>query len=108
MEKDLKYIKLKDEELRQTMEKRKGRENFEPETVDEPIAESVAQTDVHSNSDDKGAEELLSSDMRREILRKKWEEDEERLRNKSDLHYQDILFDGKFRYGFQDHYSVIN
>lgn len=38
--------------------------------------------------------ELLSSDMRRELLRKEWEKEEEALRDKSNIHYQDILFNG--------------
>jgi hypothetical protein len=38
--------------------------------------------------------ELLSSDMRREMLRRQWEKEEEELRNKSNIHYQDILFNG--------------
>ncbi|XP_069696304.1 coiled-coil domain-containing protein 174 isoform X2 [Periplaneta americana] len=52
-----------------------------------------------------GEPQLLSSDMRRELLRQKWEEQEEQLRNKSDIHYQDVLFDearshGVGYYGF--------
>jgi hypothetical protein len=42
-----------------------------------------------------GALELMSGDMRRELLRQKWEQQEEQLRNKTDIHYQDVLFDGK-------------
>jgi hypothetical protein len=40
--------------------------------------------------------ELMSGDMRRELLRQKWEQQEEQLQNKSDIHYQDVLFDGKY------------
>jgi hypothetical protein len=42
-----------------------------------------------------GALELMSGDMRRELLRQKWEQQEEQLRNKTDVHYQDVLFDGE-------------
>lgn len=42
-----------------------------------------------------GALELMSGDMRRELFRQKWEQQEEQLRNKTDIHYQDVLFDGK-------------
>ncbi|KAJ1531823.1 hypothetical protein ONE63_000476 [Megalurothrips usitatus] len=39
------------------------------------------------------APDLLSDDMRREQQRLKWEEEEEKLRDKSDIHYQDVLFE---------------
>jgi hypothetical protein len=42
-----------------------------------------------------GEPELMSGDMKRELLRQKWEQQEEQLRNKTDIHYQDVLFDGK-------------
>lgn len=42
------------------------------------------------------APDLLSDDMRREQQRLKWEEEEEKLRDKADIHYQDVLFDGKW------------
>ncbi|GLH05444.1 uncharacterized protein GBIM_11045 [Gryllus bimaculatus] len=37
--------------------------------------------------------DLMSNDMRREQLRQKWEEQEELLKDKKDIHYQDVLFD---------------
>jgi hypothetical protein len=43
-----------------------------------------------------GEPELMSGDMKRELLRQKWEQQEEQLRNKTDIHYQDVLFDGKY------------
>jgi hypothetical protein len=43
-----------------------------------------------------GELELMSGDMRRELLRQKWEQQEEQLRNKTDIHYQDVLFNGKY------------
>lgn len=44
-----------------------------------------------------GAEhpDLCSEDMRREILRQKWEEEERELLDKKNIHYQHVLFDGK-------------
>lgn len=39
--------------------------------------------------------ELVSSDMRREQLRLKWEEEERKLAERTDIHYEDIRFDGK-------------
>ncbi|CAH1401708.1 unnamed protein product, partial [Nezara viridula] len=40
--------------------------------------------------------ELLSSDMEREMFRKKWEEQEKELLKKADIHYEDVLFDENF------------
>ncbi|XP_065157400.1 coiled-coil domain-containing protein 174 [Atheta coriaria] len=57
--------------------------------------------------------ELLSADMRRNLLRQQWEREEQLLMDKSDLHYQDILF-GEARthgvgyYGFSKDESVRN
>lgn len=45
------------------------------------------------NSEEKS--ELISSDMRREQLRLKWEEEERKLAERTDIHYEDIRFDGK-------------
>lgn len=39
--------------------------------------------------------ELISSDMRREELRLKWEEEERKLAERTDIHYEDIRFDGE-------------
>lgn len=39
--------------------------------------------------------ELLSTDMEREMMRQKWEEQERELLNKNDIHYEDVLFDGE-------------
>ncbi len=37
--------------------------------------------------------DLLSEDMRRELLRQKWEKEEEENLKKRNVHYQDVLFD---------------
>ncbi|XP_059090907.1 coiled-coil domain-containing protein 174-like [Tigriopus californicus] len=39
------------------------------------------------------APDLLSEDMRRELLRQKWEKEEEENLQKRNVHYQDVLFD---------------
>lgn len=44
------------------------------------------------------APDLLSDDMRREQQRLKWEEEEQNLRAKSDIHYQDVLFEGEYQH----------
>ena len=45
------------------------------------------------SSDDDRLPELLSEDGRREILRQKWEKEEEENMKKKDLHYGDVLYD---------------
>lgn len=40
--------------------------------------------------------EMLSADMNREAMRQKWEEQERKLLEKGEIHYQDVLFDGKW------------
>lgn len=40
-------------------------------------------------------QQLLSRDMQRELMRQKWEEQETALIGKNNVHYQDVLFDGK-------------
>ena len=47
------------------------------------------------------APDLLSDDMRREQQRLKWEEEEQSLRDKADIHYQDVLFEGKWQQSVQ-------
>lgn len=41
------------------------------------------------------SQQLLSRDMQRELMRQKWEEQEIALIGKNNVHYQDVLFDGK-------------
>lgn len=45
------------------------------------------------SSDDEKLPDLLSEDGRRELLRQKWEQEEEQNMKKSQLHYNDVLFD---------------
>jgi len=83
LRKDLAYVKQRDVELFESLggfdDKNKAKSDDNGRTV---------------TSGD-GALELMSGDMRRELLRQKWEQQEEQLRNKTDIHYQDVLFDGK-------------
>ena len=37
--------------------------------------------------------EMMSEDMRRDLLRQKWEEEEEENLKKTKLHYRDVLYD---------------
>lgn len=41
------------------------------------------------------SDEIMLWDKRKDELRKKWEEEENRLSKKHNIHYQDILFNGK-------------
>jgi len=40
-------------------------------------------------------QQLVSGDVQREALREKWEKQQADMLKKEDIHYQDILFDGK-------------
>ena len=37
--------------------------------------------------------EMMSEDMRRDLLRQKWEQEEEENLKKTKLHYRDVLYD---------------
>ncbi|XP_075226290.1 coiled-coil domain-containing protein 174 [Lycorma delicatula] len=76
LRKDLEYMKQKDDKLAK---------NLKPPTPP-PLP-----TDVSSSS--AATPEMLSNDMHREMMRRKWEEQEKKLLNKTDVHYQDLLFD---------------
>lgn len=95
LRKDLEYLKSKDAELRSSMDIKERGSPIIPEKDPEEVEE---KTQDKSEEDDALSEqnELLSSDMRREILRRQWEREEEALRDKRNIHYQDVLFDGIF------------
>lgn len=56
---------------------------------------SNVQKFVEEGNNSEEISELISSDMRREKLRLKWEEEERKLAERTDIHYEDIRFDGK-------------
>lgn len=56
---------------------------------------SIKQQFIKEGQDSEEKSELISSDMRREQLRLKWEEEERKLAERTDIHYEDIRFDGK-------------
>lgn len=97
LRKDLEYMKRKDEDLSKCVESLGQRIRNEPQKY---IKESKENTDKITNENDvkelSEENELLSSDMRRELLRREWEKQEQELLNKKNIHYQDILFNGKF------------
>lgn len=55
----------------------------------------TAQQFVKEGRNSEEMSELVSSDMRREQLRLKWEEEERKLAQRTDIHYEDIRFDGE-------------
>lgn len=95
LQKDLDYLKAKDSDLKKIVDAKKKTTETEARNIenDQPEHLEEEKEDLHRNSDEKEAE-LLSSDMRREILREQWEKEEEEIRKKTDVHYQDILFGG--------------
>ncbi|XP_018576141.1 coiled-coil domain-containing protein 174 [Anoplophora glabripennis] len=95
LQKDLVHLKSKDEELKKTIEAKNKKQTSSEEKFEEDIKTKDEDIDkkLHEDTSDKPQEsELLSNDMRRELLRQQWEKEEEDLRNKSNIHYQDILF----------------
>lgn len=88
LKEDLTEMKQRDEELK----KSEGKSSVEK------IGLKAAPPDSASESAEPLTEaqsELLSADMRREILREKWEKKEQELLGARPVHYQDLLFDGK-------------
>lgn len=95
LRKDLEYMKQKDRELSSSVEsKRKTSENsqtFVKNSGDGENDNKVDNPEITLSSEN----ELLSSDMRRELLRREWEQQEDDLLKKKNVHYQDVLFNGK-------------
>lgn len=100
LRKDLEYLKEKDFELSKTLDSdgRKIDKDASKWVVDtqgtKPVENSIEnQSEPDISVTEKS--ELLSSDMRRELMRQEWEKKEQELLNKTDVHYQDVLFNGK-------------
>ncbi|KAL3277293.1 hypothetical protein HHI36_012643 [Cryptolaemus montrouzieri] len=77
LKKDLQYFQSRDKDY-----KRNELNQEEPEVIDE--VSEVKDSDENL--------ELLSDDMRRDLLRQQWEKEENELRDKDNIHYQDVLF----------------
>ncbi|KAJ8936226.1 hypothetical protein NQ318_009359 [Aromia moschata] len=92
LQKDLAYLMSKDDELKKTVEAKAKSEQVNEEAKGIHNVRNVSQESDESKNKHPQESELLSSDMRRELLRQQWEKEEEELRDKSDIHYQDILF----------------
>lgn len=98
LQKDLDYLKSKDEDLKKSVDVKNKNQTSNEESRESDRDKNNDEEEDKASSDDKGNKaqefELLSSDMRRELLRQQWEREEEELQNKSNIHYQDILFGG--------------
>jgi len=97
---DLKDIKARDAELREHAEKRHQtvpptekttEKEKEPELS--PEKEPETEEDIESRIAEEESE-LISGEMRREMLRRQWEQEEDELRDKTEIHYQNVLFNG--------------
>lgn len=91
LRKDLTYFKSKEKDYHRSPSREKDIEKTEDKII--------------APEKDEVVKELLSDDMRREMLRKQWEKEEEELMDKDNIHYQDILFNearvhGVGYYGF--------
>lgn len=90
MRKDLEFLKSKDADLRVTLDKTENKDDSSEKEVAARSTEDQKEPESEFNEES----ELLSNDMRRELLRQEWEKEEEELKKKNDIHYQDILFNG--------------
>ncbi|XP_066247138.1 coiled-coil domain-containing protein 174 [Euwallacea similis] len=104
LRKDLDDIKSRDAELKDLAKKRHqaGPDSAKntPEDVekDPPLEEEAKEIDVESQIAEQESE-MISGDMRREMLRRQWEMEEDELRDKTDIHYQNILFNEARQHG---------
>lgn len=87
MKSDLDFFKKRD----QRIEKEIGPPPDEPKQTNH----NNVQQFVKEGTSSEPVSELVSSDMRREQFRLKWEEEEKKLSERTDIHYEDIRFDGK-------------
>lgn len=94
LKKDLKYCQSRDKEYKR---------DESPEIQNEKEKDEVEETNVLTEE-----QQLLSDDMRREMLREQWEKEEMELKDKDNIHYQDILFNGIMTYTYLIHLLIIS
>ncbi|XP_001943304.2 coiled-coil domain-containing protein 174 [Acyrthosiphon pisum] len=85
---DLEFFKNRDQRIEKELEP--------PPPSPDKIKQQTpitAQQFVKEGRNPEEISELVSSDMRREQLRLKWEEEERKLAERTDIHYEDIRFD---------------
>lgn len=89
---DLEFFKKRDQRIEKELEPPPPSPNEIKQQT--PIA---TQQFVKESRNPEEISELFSSDMRREQLRLKWEEEERKLAERTDIHYEDIRFDGEYK-----------
>lgn len=87
---DLEFFKNRDQRIEKELEPPPP----SPNTIKQQTS-ITAQQFVKEGRNLEEISELVSSDMRREQLRLKWEEEERKLAERTDIHYEDIRFDGE-------------
>ena len=71
-----------------------GRSRMARKSELQDLQKNDAELQAHrERQQDQEEQALLSEDMRRELLRQKWEREEEENLNKRSVHYQDLRFD---------------
>lgn len=90
MKTDLEFFKKRDQRIEKELEPPLPSPNETKQQT--PL---TAQKFVKEGRNPEEVSELVSSDMRREQLRLKWEEEERKLAERTDIHYEDIRFDGE-------------
>ncbi|KAL4148371.1 hypothetical protein QTP88_002633 [Uroleucon formosanum] len=85
---DLEFFKNRDQRIEKELEPPPP----SPNTIKQQTS-ITAQQFVKEGRNLEEISELVSSDMRREQLRLKWEEEERKLAERTDIHYEDIRFD---------------
>lgn len=86
MEKDLEFLKSKDEEMKKVIEEKNQLNEEEIHKDNDDCSKDVTE-DILEDCD-----QMMSSDMRRELQRRQWEKEEEENRNKTNIHYEDVLY----------------
>lgn len=86
----MEFFKKRDQRIEKELEPPPPPKEFKQKTN-----VTVQQQFVPESKNSEETYELVSSDMRREQLRLKWEEEERKLAERTDIHYEDIRFDGK-------------
>jgi len=87
---DLEFFKKRDQRINKEL----GPPPPPPKEL-KPKSQATIQQFLQEGKNSEEISELVSSDMRREQFRLKWEEEERKLAERTDIHYEDIRFDGK-------------
>ncbi|XP_071448753.1 coiled-coil domain-containing protein 174 [Hetaerina americana] len=105
LRKDLPFVKMKDSKLADSLGMSAppiamGKPVTASKEASKPESETVTASDTSRKVEPPRENlELMSEDMRKQEMREKWEQQEAELREKSDVHYQDVIFDEVRTYG---------